>query len=135
MTLLSSTNQLSVTGSAAALGLALALACRTDAGALALAALDDDGAGDAPPNPPEQAPTTRAARIPMTRSRVGVVVIVLLQDVEDRRTPAVRHERTRSPDGTEPHPAGPLRRRSTSATSVAGCAAIRWLPTLGQGDG
>jgi len=25
----------------------------------------------------------------MTRSRVGVVVIVLLQDVEDRRTPAV----------------------------------------------
>jgi hypothetical protein len=88
VTLLSSTNQLSVTGSAAALGLALVLGA-ADAAILALGAADAEGVGELPPNPPEQAPTTKAARIPMTRSRVGVVVIVLLQDVEDRRTPAV----------------------------------------------
>jgi hypothetical protein len=88
--LLSSTNQLSVTGSAAALGLAAALVLgAADAAVLALGAADAAGVAEAPPNPPEQAPTAKTARIPMTRSRVGVVVIVLLQDVEDRRAPAV----------------------------------------------
>ena len=67
-----------MTGSAlASLGLAAAdagaLSAGTDAGWLAGAAV-----GDAPPKPPEHAPTTSAVSMPSAPRRVAVVAMVLL---------------------------------------------------------